>query len=88
MTNNLECICIPRNKFVNLHNSSLDGARTLLLNRDKLKEIQRILNMIYCVQLASVPDFTVRMMAAKFLPHTDQYRYPIVFAHLKELGMD
>lgn len=79
---------LPRNKFVNLHNSSLDGARTLLLNRDKLKEIQRILNMIYCVQLASVPDFTVRMMAAKFLPHTDQYRYPTVFAHLKELGMD
>ena len=59
-----------------------------MLNRDKLKEIQRILNMIYCVQLASVPDFTVRMMAAKFLPHTDQYRYPTVFAHLKELGMD
>ena len=28
------------------------------------------------VQFASVPDFLVRMQAAKFIPHTDMGRFP------------
>ena len=69
---------LPREKFHVLRNSSLDGARTLLLDRSRLKEIQDLLDRIYCVQFASIPDFLVKMQAAKFIPHTDMARYPTI----------
>ena len=69
---------LPREKFRILRNSSLDGARTLLLDSSRLLEIQDLLERIYCVQFASIPDFLVRMQAAKFIPHTDMARYPSI----------
>ena len=39
---------------------------------------------LHCIQFASVPDFIVRMQAAKFIPHTDMARYPTVAKLLKE----
>ena len=69
---------LPREKFQILRNSSLDGARTLLLDSSRLLEIQDLLERIYCVQFASIPDFLVRMQAAKFIPHTDMARYPSI----------
>ena len=69
---------LPREKFRILRNSSLDGARTLLLDSSRLLEIQDLLERIYCVQFASIPDFLVRMQAAKFIPHTDMSRYPSI----------
>ena len=69
---------LPREKFRILRNSSLDGARMLLLDSSRLLEIQDLLERIYCVQFASIPDFLVRMQAAKFIPHTDMARYPSI----------
>lgn len=69
---------LPREKYSVVRNSSLDGARTLLLNRSRLKEAKELAENIYCVQFASVPDFLVRMQAAKFIPHTDMERFPSV----------
>lgn len=69
---------LPREKYSVLKNSSLDGARKLLLDRSQLSEIRDILDMIYCVQFASIPDFLIRMQAAKFIPHTDMNRFPTV----------
>jgi uncharacterized 2Fe-2S/4Fe-4S cluster protein (DUF4445 family) len=69
---------LPREKYSVLRNSSLDGARKLLLDRSLLDEIRTILDNMYCVQFASIPDFLVRMQAAKFIPHTDINRFPSV----------
>jgi uncharacterized 2Fe-2S/4Fe-4S cluster protein (DUF4445 family) len=69
---------IPRERYEVIANTSLDGARTLLLNRNGLQEIHELLGKMYCVQFASVPDFLIRMQAAKFIPHTDMKRYPSV----------
>ena len=69
---------LPRDRYTVLRNSSLDGARKLLLDRSQLEEAKKILDHIYCVQFASIPDFIVRMQAAKFIPHTDMDRFPIV----------
>lgn len=69
---------LPREKFRVLKNSSLDGARALLLDHSRFDEIQELLERIYCVQFASIPDFLVRMQAAKFIPHTDMNRYPTI----------
>ena len=69
---------LPRERYKVLSNSSLEGAQILLLNRTRLKEVQELAENIYCVQFASIPDFIVRMQAAKFIPHTDMNRYPSV----------
>lgn len=69
---------LPRERYAVHRNTSLDGARSLLLDRSGLQEIQEICEKIYCVQFASVPDFLIRMQAAKFIPHTDMNRYPSI----------
>ena len=69
---------LPRQKYQLVKNSSLEGARTLLLDHSRLAEAKELAENIYCVQFASVPDFLVRMQAAKFIPHTDMSRFPSV----------
>ena len=73
---------LPREKFSLIPNASLDGARKLLLNRDLLAEAEELTRRLYCVQFASIPDFIIRMYAAKFIPHTDMERYPSIAARL------
>ena len=50
----------------------------LLLDRSRLQEAHELLENIYCVQFASIPDFLIRMQATKFIPHTDMDRYPSI----------
>lgn len=75
---------LPREKYSVLRNSSLDGARKVLLDHSQLAEAKQLLENIYCVQFASIPDFLVRMQAAKFIPHTDMNRFPTVQEHLQQ----
>ena len=76
---------LPREKYVCIPNTSLEGARELLLDREKQQEAKKLSRELYCVQFASVPDFLVRMQGAKFIPHTDMNRYPSV---AKKLASD
>ena len=69
---------LPREKFCLVVNSSLEGANILLRNHSRLQEAKDLIEQIYCVQFASVPDFLVRMQAAKFIPHTDMSLFPSV----------
>ena len=69
---------LPREKYQMIANTSLEGARILLTNRDRLEEMRELLENMYCVQFASVPDFLIRMQAAKFIPHTDMDRFPTI----------
>ncbi len=75
---------LPRENYSVLSNTSLDGARILLLDRSRLREVQEISENMYCVQFASIPDFMIRMQAAKFIPHTDMIRYPSVQSRLSQ----
>lgn len=74
---------LPREHYTVCSNTSLDGAKTLLLDRTRLQEARMLSENIYCIQFASIPDFLVRMQAAKFIPHTDMGRYPSVAVRLK-----
>lgn len=76
---------IPRGKYSAYANTSLDGARILLLDRDRLPELRELTEKIYCIQFASIPDFLIRMQAAKFIPHTDIDRYPSVKEKLNHI---
>ena len=69
---------LSREKYQVLKNSSLDGARRMLLNRDLLGDAGYLAENMYCLQFASIPDFLIRMQAAKFIPHTDLDRFPSV----------
>lgn len=69
---------LPREKYTGIANTSLEGARILLLERNRLQEAVELAENMYCVQFASIPDFLIRMQAAKFIPHTDMKRYPSV----------
>ena len=69
---------LSREKFRVLRNSSLDGARVVLLDENKVSEAEALAEKLYCLQFASIPDFLVRMQAAKFIPHTDLRRFPSV----------
>lgn len=69
---------LPREQYEVISNSSLEGAQILLLDRSRLQEVQELSENIYCLQFASIPDFLVRMQAAKFIPHTDMNRYPSI----------
>ena len=77
---------LDRSKYTVLPNSSLEGAGTLLLDRSRLEDIRMLMEQIYCVQFASMPDFMILMQAAKFIPHTDMTRYPSVAKRLQEMN--
>lgn len=69
---------LERNRYSVIKNSSLEGAKTLLLDYTKLEEAKALAENIYCVQFACIPDFLIKMQAAKFIPHTDMSRYPSI----------
>lgn len=75
---------LPREKYAAIANTSLDGARILLLDRSRLREVRELSEGIFCMQFASIPDFLIRMQAAKFIPHTDMSRYPTVQANIPD----
>ncbi len=74
---------LPRRRYSCSANTSLDGARALLLDRNLMYTIQKTVENMYCLQFASVPDFLVRMQAAKFIPHTDVVRFPSIQKRLE-----
>ena len=69
---------IPRERIVNAGNSSLEGAQKLLMNMDRICDIQRYLSAMEYIQFGAVTDFVSRMTAALAIPHTDLERYPSV----------
>jgi len=69
---------LPREKYTVLSNTSLEGARILLLDHARLMEAKNLAESMFTVQFASIPDFLIRMQAAKFIPHTDMTRYPSI----------
>ena len=75
---------LPREKYHMIANTSLEGARILLTNRGRLEEMRELVENMYCVQFASVPDFLIRMQAAKFIPHTDMDRFPTIAERLNK----
>ena len=59
-------------------NSSLLGARALLLDRERLADVQKFLSDTVYIQFGEVANFVDIMSAAQGLPHLDASRYPSV----------
>ena len=69
---------LPREKFVILGNSSLAGAKHLLLDGACRARLEKIRALTQYVQFGEMEKFPENMVAAQFLPHTDLSRYPSV----------
>lgn len=75
---------LPEEKVACVGNSSLEGAHTLLLDRDRLGEIGEILEKMDYIQYGAIPDFVDSMSATRAVPHLDTSRYPSVMGWKRE----
>ena len=78
---------LPREKFEILGNTSLKGARMLLLDRALLPVALDCPQQVVYQSLADAKDFLHQMQAAMFLPHTHMDAYPTVKAELQRRGL-
>lgn len=78
---------LPREKFVSLGNSSLAGAKALLLDGSLLEEIKLIKEKINYLEFGAASDYLTRMFAARFLPHTNLDWYPTIKKELQKRGL-
>jgi uncharacterized 2Fe-2S/4Fe-4S cluster protein (DUF4445 family) len=69
---------LPRDRFVTLGNSSLEGAALALIDNNRLAEIDTVRDQITYMELNVNQEFMAKFSAAKFLPHTDQSLFPSV----------
>ena len=69
---------LERKKFVFIGNSSLAGARQVLLSSEALGQAEAIAKNITYFELSTDPAYMDEYMAALFFPHTDIKRFPSV----------
>ncbi len=78
---------LPRHKMNQLGNSSLEGARQVLLSVERLAELEEIASRITYFELNSSQKFMNRFVGSKFFPHTNLDYYPSVRDRLRERGL-
>ena len=69
---------LDKEKFIFVGNSSLAGARSVLLSYQALKEAEDIARKTTCFELSVEPGYMDEYMAALFFPHTDLSKFPTV----------
>lgn len=77
---------IPRENIILPGNTSLLGARKMLLHREIKEELQQVLEKMVYIQFGAVDNFLHLMVAAQVIPHIDLERYPSVVEELKKRG--
>lgn len=69
---------IPQERILCAGNSSLHGARAILLDRGLLEDVKRFVETTDNIQFGEVANFVDIMSAAQGIPHLDIKRYPTV----------
>lgn len=69
---------IPQERIICAGNSSLQGARAILLDRGLLEDVKHFLEQTDYIQFGEVANFVDIMSAAQGIPHLDLNRYPSV----------
>lgn len=67
---------LPREKFVFVGNGSLLGARLALYSSDLVADSKKIATMMTNIELSENVEFMNSYIAALFLPHTNQEKFP------------
>ena len=71
---------IPEERIICAGNSSLQGARAILLDRSLLEDVKCFVENTDYIQFGEVANFVDIMSAAQGIPHLDLKRYPTVAA--------
>ena len=69
---------ISRERIICASNSSLKGARAILLDRSLLEDVRYFIDNTDYIQFGEVANFVDIMSAAQGIPHLDTTRYPSV----------
>lgn len=69
---------LERSKFKFVGNSSLVGAREILLSYDTMKEAEEIARKMTYIELSKDPSYMDEYVSSLFFPHTDLKRFPSV----------
>ena len=69
---------LQRTKFIFIGNSSLSGAREIILSYEAMKIANEIARKITYFELSVEPGYMDEYMAALFFPHTDLTKFPSV----------
>ena len=69
---------LPAERIVSAGNSSLLGARGILLDRERLEDVAHFVRNTDYIQFGEVANFVDIMSAAQGIPHLDLSRYPSV----------
>ncbi len=69
---------LPLTTYQPVGNSSLDGARRILLEGAARKRCRELVGKITYIELNVNQDFMIRFSGAKFIPHTDRSLFPSV----------
>jgi uncharacterized 2Fe-2S/4Fe-4S cluster protein (DUF4445 family) len=69
---------LPLARYRSIGNSSLEGASMMLTGQGRVQEMEEIRDGITYMELNVNQEFMNRFSAAKFLPHTDPFRFPSV----------
>jgi uncharacterized 2Fe-2S/4Fe-4S cluster protein (DUF4445 family) len=69
---------LERSKFIFVGNSSLAGARSILLSYEAMREAEEIARNITYFELSVEASYMDEYMAALFFPHTDLMKFPSV----------
>lgn len=77
---------IPRERLISPGNTSLLGARRMLLHREEQETVKELLEKMVYIQFGAVDNFIYLMKAAQAFPHMDSSRYPTVVEELKKRG--
>lgn len=69
---------LSRKKFKFVGNSSLIGAREILLSYDTMKKAEEIARKMTYIELSKDPAYMDEYMSSLFFPHTDLEKFPSV----------
>ncbi len=75
---------MPPEKIHFIGNSSVSGAKKVMLSQAQYQEAQQIRERITYRELMVDPNYMEKFTSACFLPHTDVQRFPRVLARFKE----
>jgi len=75
---------LPPERVQFIGNSSVAGAKAVLLSHHMFEEVHRIRDSISYQELMVDPEYMEKFTSACFLPHTDSSRFPSVVERLKQ----
>jgi len=76
---------LERIRFVG--NTAIMGAKLSLLSAEALEQAEQVSRTVTYFDLISYPDYYDNFMCAKFIPHTDEDRFPRAAEKLKEAAV-